>query len=96
VAGDAYILWLGIQLWRKPASTRQRVAQSGSAFFAGRSTFLSNPKLILFFGSILALVFDPHLPAWTRLAALVILAANELAWYSFVIALFSTNAAQAA
>lgn len=94
IAGGAYIIWLGIKLWRKPASATTAPTLEGNAFLQGFTTSVANPKLILFFGSILSLVFDPHLPTWTRIAALAIVAINEIAWYSSVVYVFSTRRAQ--
>lgn len=87
-AGGAYLIWIGYRLWRKPVSAETNMNSRGG-FVSGFLTSVGNPKVILFFGSILAAVFDPALPGWVKLAAMGVIAFNELAWYSTVATLFS-------
>ena len=63
-AGGAYLVWLGIQLWRAPPldvrATGDGVARPGRALF--REGFLSavtNPKALLFFAAFLPQFIDP-------------------------------------
>lgn len=86
--GGVYLIWIGWKLWRKPASVEVEGGPAGG-FGQGFVTSVGNPKVILFFGSILAAVFDPRLPGWVKLAAMGVIALNELAWYSAVATLFS-------
>jgi threonine/homoserine/homoserine lactone efflux protein len=90
LGGGVYLVWIGWNLWRKPVAAETEVSRRGG-FAAGFLTSVGNPKVILFFGSILAAVFDPALPGWVKLAAMGIIAINELAWYSTVATLFSTE-----
>jgi threonine/homoserine/homoserine lactone efflux protein len=62
--GGAYLVWLGIQLWRSPPIGAQAEAggtgRPGHALF--REGFLSavtNPKVILFFAAFLPQFIDP-------------------------------------
>lgn len=62
--GGAYLVWLGIQLWRAPPmdveASRGADARPGSALF--REGFLSavtNPKALLFFAAFLPQFIDP-------------------------------------
>lgn len=62
--GGAYLVWLGIQVWRAPAPTLSDAARLASP--AGRALFrqgllaaISNPKAILFFGAFLSQFIDP-------------------------------------
>ena len=88
--GGLYLAWIGVQLWRKkPGAVVEQEEAAG--FWEGFTTSVANPKVILFFGSVLSAVFDPRLPGWVKIAAMGIIALNELAWYSTVATLFSTQ-----
>ncbi len=62
--GGAYLVWLGVQLWRAPAITLVPDAgapqTAGSALFRqGLLTAISNPKALLFYGAFLPQFIDP-------------------------------------
>lgn len=61
-AGAAYLVFLGIRMWRSaaaqsdgPTAAQPRLARS---FFLGASIALGNPKAILFHASIMPLILD--------------------------------------
>ncbi|UVK37063.1 LysE family translocator [Mesorhizobium sp. AR10] len=61
-AGAAYLVFLGIRMWRSaaaqsngPQATQPRLSRS---FFLGASIALGNPKAILFHASIMPLILD--------------------------------------
>lgn len=63
--GGAYLVWLGIQLWRSPALHLQSTAQTPRLSNAGllRQGLLSamaNPKVLLFYGAFLPQFIDPQ------------------------------------
>ncbi|AZL68438.1 MULTISPECIES: LysE family translocator [Pseudomonas] len=63
--GGAYLVWLGIQLWRTPALHLELNADSARLGNAGlfRQGFLSamaNPKVLLFYGAFLPQFIDPQ------------------------------------
>ncbi|NYT62656.1 LysE family transporter [Alcaligenaceae bacterium] len=63
--GGAYLIWLGIQVWRSPApntdASTQPGARHGMALFRqGFLSAVSNPKAILFFGAFLSQFIDPQ------------------------------------
>ena len=69
--GGAYLVWLGIQVWRAPPvglelqGTAER--RSGASLF--RQGFLSavtNPKAVLFFAAFLPQFIDPARPLFTQ------------------------------
>lgn len=65
--GGAYLLWLGIQLWRSPAlhlETAVGKARLGNAglFRQGFLSALANPKVLLFYGAFLPQFIDPRQP----------------------------------
>ncbi|MHC6225317.1 LysE family translocator [Pseudomonas sp. X10] len=63
--GGAYLLWLGIQLWRNPALRLEPAVGDNGSSAAGlcRQGFLSamaNPKVLLFYGAFLPQFIDPQ------------------------------------
>ncbi|HET9820409.1 MAG TPA: LysE family translocator [Burkholderiaceae bacterium] len=78
VAGGAYLVWLGVQLWRAPPIRLEPGADAGEAahalvlFRQGFLTAASNPKGLLFYGAFLPQFIDgtkPLLPQFLGLAA---------------------------
>jgi homoserine/homoserine lactone efflux protein len=67
IVGGAYLIWLGIQLWRSPA-IQLRPAEGASAaqgrgrvlFRQGLLSAVSNPKVLLFYGAFLPQFIDPQ------------------------------------
>lgn len=65
LAGGAYLVWLGWQLWRAPAIQLQADAtaasvRSSALFRQGLLTAVSNPKALLFYGAFLPQFIDPR------------------------------------
>lgn len=66
--GGAYLVWLGIQVWRSPPvgvqlteGDRAAPARSGGSLFRqGALSAVTNPKGILFFAAFLPQFIDPH------------------------------------
>lgn len=66
VVGGAYLIWLGVQLWRSPAIQLRPVegtgggsARGGVLFRQGLLSAVSNPKVLLFYGAFLPQFIDP-------------------------------------
>lgn len=64
VLGGAYLVWLGIQLWRSPPIDLRPGAEAsrtsgGAMFRQGLFTAVSNPKALLFYGAFLPQFIDP-------------------------------------
>ncbi len=63
--GGAYLVWLGIQVWRSPP-IELRVTDDGdgrpglSLFKDGLLSAVTNPKALLFFAAFLPQFIDPH------------------------------------
>ena len=62
--GGAYLVWLGIQVWRSPpigldAQATFEPRNGGSLFRQGALSALTNPKGILFFAAFLPQFIDP-------------------------------------
>lgn len=74
-AGGAYLMWLGIQVWRAPpvaaGDGAAPVQASGGAMFRqGLLSAVSNPKALLFFAAFLPQFIDPHGSLWLQFALL--------------------------
>jgi threonine/homoserine/homoserine lactone efflux protein len=84
--GAAYLVWLGVQMWRHAGEESERLKESGRARFArGLIVALSNPKTIVFFTAFLPQFIDSRLPAGPQLAAMcvasvLIAGASDCAW----------------
>ncbi|SFO99751.1 LysE family translocator [Pseudomonas borbori] len=75
--GGAYLIWLGIQLWRAPALhlaavTPGSVKPGPLLFRQGLLAALSNPKVILFFGAFLPQFLDPQRSLWLQFAVMAL------------------------
>lgn len=77
IVGGAYLVWLGVQLWRAPPLQLGRGA--GPAHAPGRALFrqglitaVSNPKALLFYGAFLPQFIDPARDLWTQFVVMAI------------------------
>ena len=76
--GGAYLVWLGIQLWRAPAIHLKSDASRGRArgaelFRQGLLTAVSNPKALLFYGAFLPQFIDPRRDLLTQFVVMATL-----------------------
>lgn len=111
LAGGIYLIALGLAAWRggrsddRPASaatceagseTPVSAARLTRAAMTGLSLTLTNPKVVIFFSSIFLALFPAETPFWVRIAALGIVATQEITWYVVVACVFSHARVQAA
>ena len=73
--GGAYLVWLGIQLWRAPPLQLQAVAgapfpRRSQLFRQGLFAAVSNPKALLFYGAFLPQFLDPTRSLWLQFAVM--------------------------
>jgi RhtB (resistance to homoserine/threonine) family protein len=100
--GGAYLVYLGWQAFRHAPEPLPRFdpasdpVRGPTAYRRGFMVNMTNPKVMVFFGSVFASVYAPGLPEWTNLAVLAVIALDEVAWYTVVALAFSTRPAQAA
>jgi len=101
-AGAVYLIYLAIMLWRHARDPLPEIAPGASAHLSGWQGFLralllqlSNPKIMVFFGSIFLSVLPPQMPAWMDGTVLAIVAFNEFTWFSLLALLFSGGPARA-
>ena len=102
ILGAVYLIYLAIMLWRHARDPLPEIERGSTAHLAGWQGFLralllqlSNPKIMVFFGSIFLSVLPQHLPGWMNGAVLAIVAFNEFTWFALLALLFSGGPARA-
>jgi RhtB (resistance to homoserine/threonine) family protein len=85
LAGAIYLALLGLQMMfrRSPVLGRgagHKVPGLWQCFFRGLATDLSNPKTILFFGSIFAVTLRPDMADWAKVTIWIEIIAISLLW----------------
>jgi threonine/homoserine/homoserine lactone efflux protein len=75
IAGGAYLIWLGVQVWRAPPITAELSAARAAVrrrdlFRQGFLSAATNPKGILFFAAFLPQFIDPERSLWMQFAVM--------------------------
>ena len=89
IAGALFLLWIALQIFvhaKVPLQFEGEGAQ-GNPFWRGFWVQLSNPKVMVFFGSIFIAMLPESPPLWLLFALLAVVVFNEFWWYT-VVALF--------
>jgi homoserine/homoserine lactone efflux protein len=68
--GAAYLVWLGVQAWRRAGGLQSAAPGDRVHFRRGLLVALSNPKTLAFFTAFLPQFLDPRLPAGRQLAVM--------------------------
>jgi threonine/homoserine/homoserine lactone efflux protein len=101
LAGGCYLIYLAARIWR---SADQPLTQDGlrivegrlfKSFLLGLGTQLSNPKTLVFYGSVFALL-PADLPLWGDCVLPPIILTIETGWYTLVALAFSLPQPRAA
>ncbi|TAJ88438.1 MAG: LysE family translocator [Reyranella sp.] len=101
IGGAIYLLYLAFMLLRHagaplpeadPAAVRAGVWQG---FLKALLLQLSNPKVMVFMGSIFVSLLPAQPPAWMDATVLTIVAINEFCWFALLALLFSGETARA-
>src|SRR5437762_5575960 len=102
IGGAGYLLYLAFMLWRHagaplPDTPAARIARASSwqGFLRALLLQVSNPKLMVFFGSIFLSLLPAQSPGWVDGAALAIVAVNEFTWFALLALLLSGESARA-
>ena len=102
--GGAYLIFLGVRLWRggkgsadgaapRPAAAGHR--HLGRSFLLALATQLSNPKTLVVIGGIFAALLPAHVPLWMYLIIPPVDFLIEGSWYTFVAVAMSSNRSRA-
>jgi threonine/homoserine/homoserine lactone efflux protein len=102
IGGAIYLFYLAIQLWRHARDPLPEIPVGGAIRLTGWQGFLralllqlSNPKIMVFFGSIFLSLLPANLPAWMDATVLAVVAVNEFTWFALLALVFSGGAARA-
>jgi threonine efflux protein len=98
VGGGLYLCWMGYQMLRsafkketgKPTEeVSVELARSGRSFLKGLLTNLSNPKAIIYFGSVFSLFVGNDVGSAERWGLFVMIALETFVWFTVVASLFA-------
>jgi homoserine/homoserine lactone efflux protein len=83
--GAAYLIWLGVQAWRRAGGQQPSAPGNQTHFWRGFLVALSNPKTLAFFSAFLPQFVDPSLPAGLQLTvmcavSLLLAAVTDSCW----------------
>lgn len=105
VAGALYLLYLAYLLLRHAGAPLPEADPSAAHATTGAGAWqgflkalllqLSNPKVMVFMGSIFISLLPAQPPAWMDATVLAIVAINEFTWFALLALLFSGGAARA-
>jgi threonine efflux protein len=92
LAGGAYLLYLATRLWRSGIASAGEGPSGLRALAAlrlGTLTNLTNPKAVLFFGSVFAAALPPAPTAALKSATVALVISSAAGWYGLLAILFS-------
>ncbi|WP_243047885.1 threonine export protein RhtC [Dyella sp. RRB7] len=100
VAGGLYLAWMGVKMLRgalrapvAAGEPRQVLQQSDWATLrAGLLTNLSNPKVVIYFGSVFSAFLGDGVNAGTRWGLWTMVIAETLLWFTLVAGVFALPA----
>ena len=100
VAGGLFLLYLAVLIWRHAREPLPEIATlaGGSdwqVFTRALLLQLSNPKIMVFFGSIFLSVLPHDMPGWMQVTVLALVAFDEFAWFTLLALTFSGGTARA-
>ncbi|POW86253.1 threonine export protein RhtC [Serratia marcescens] len=98
--GGIYLCWMGWQLLRsaraqqaQPAAEAQvALPKAGRSFIRGFLTNLSNPKAVIYFGSVFSLFVGDSVGAGARWGLFLLIVAETFVWFSLVAVVFALPA----
>lgn len=97
VGGGLYLCWMGWQLLKSARSKRDTTETEvqvvlparGRTFLRGFLTNLSNPKAVIYFGSVFSLFVGDDVSAGARWGLFVLIVGETFAWFSVVACIFA-------
>ena len=100
VAGGLFLVYLAVMIWRHAREPLPEIAVAarggdGQIFVRALLLQLSNPKIMVFFGSIFLSILPQHMPGWMEAAVLALVAFDEFTWFALLALTFSGGKARA-
>jgi threonine/homoserine/homoserine lactone efflux protein len=107
VGGAVFLIYIAWILWKHARDPLPEISDRPTGQDSGWQGFapaifwralllqLSNPKIMVFFGSIFLSVLPQHMPAGMDSSVLAIVAFNEFTWFALLALLFSGGPARA-
>ena len=99
VGGGLYLCWMGWQLLKSARSKKQdggvetdvavALPARGRTFMRGLLTNLSNPKAVVYFGSVFSKFVGDSVSGGERSAIFLLIVIETLAWFSLVAMVFA-------
>jgi len=95
VLGGLYLVYIAVMIWRGARTPIE--LQAGEvrgltperAYVTALLSYLANPKVVVFFGSVFIALLPAHAPGWVWAATVAIITVNEAAWYTTLALSFS-------
>src|SRR5262245_46472950 len=96
LAGALFLLWIAWQISRHAADPVELHEGASNAnghnpLLRGFLTQISNPKVVVFYGSIFVAMLPSEVPGWMIAALIAIVTMNEIVWYSLVSLFFGSS-----
>lgn len=99
LAGGLYLIWLALKLWRgadAPIADPQTKSRHGAmAFVSGVAINLTNPKSVLFAGTIVLAIFPAEMTLGQKLLILAVMLTIEISFFSSLVLWLSRPNARA-
>jgi threonine/homoserine/homoserine lactone efflux protein len=102
IGGALFLFYIAWMMWKHARDPLPEVQDLPAGQVSGWQGFvralllqLSNPKIMVFFGSIFLSVLPQQMPAWMDATVLAIVAFNEFTWFALLALLFSGGPARA-
>ena len=98
VVGAIYLAYIGVKMIVHARHANVQAAKAtasahrfhrGSSWNAGLLTTLSNPKVVVFFSSLLTVFLPTHLPMWMQVGITGLLVSFAAGWFIIVACIFS-------
>ncbi|MFV0547984.1 MAG: threonine export protein RhtC [Limnobaculum xujianqingii] len=100
ICGGAYLCWMGFCLLRSAFSKSQpqshdvsaeseEAPHNSHAFLRGLFTNLSNPKVLVYFGSVFSVFVGDDIASSTRWGLFALIAVETLIWFTLVAFIFA-------
>ena len=96
VGGGLYLCWMGWQLMKSARAKKQNgddtpvtLPARVRTFMRGLLTNLSNPKAVIYFGSVFSMFVGDSVSGGERLGIFLLIVVETLAWFSLVALVFA-------